>query len=81
MKRKMNLLQMVTPSQPSGEGSEKPKKMSRLERLAYNILDSAIVGGISALSAYIANPSMGAHGFLVGFSLAFLIKLKEFRGL
>ena len=60
-------------------GCEKPTKTSIFVE---QIIDSAIVGGISAISAYVAaGIEASFKGAVIGFLLAFLIKLKEYRNL
>jgi hypothetical protein len=55
-------------------------KSSKLEVLCDQIIDSAIVGGITGVSAYVAageNASITAA--VLSFVLTFLIKMKEYR--
>lgn len=57
----------------------KPKKKFRfdIDIFIEQVLNSAIVGGIAGIAAYRADASLEA--FAIGFALAFLIKLKEYR--
>jgi hypothetical protein len=57
---------------------------TKIEQLCENLLDSSIVGGITYITQLVGSASTGhvdlnAAGFLIGFGLAFLIKLKEYR--
>lgn len=60
--------------------SNSSSKPSKLEILCEQLLDSVIVGGITALSTYV---SVGGDATwksaAIAFGLTFLIKLKEYR--
>jgi hypothetical protein len=59
------------------EGSAKSRK---IDILCNQILDSAIVGGITGISAYVAaGENASITSGLLAFTLTFLIKLKEYR--
>jgi len=65
-------------STPKAEGEPRTK----LEVLCDQFVDSAIVGGISALSAYLAGgEGATVKGAVIGFALTFLIKMKEYRNI
>ncbi len=58
--------------------------LTKLEVLCDQVIDSAIVGGITwlgqvASTATIGTPLFTPEGFAIGFGLTFLIKLKEYR--
>lgn len=64
----------------SGTGSPACEKLSKLEILCDQLVDSLIVGGISGISAYVAaGDSAVLKVFLVAFGLTFLVKMKEYR--
>jgi hypothetical protein len=53
-----------------------------IDVLIEQIVDSAIVGGISGVSAYIAaGENASFKTFFIAFALMFLVKLKEYRKL
>ena len=53
---------------------------TRLEILFNQLLDSAILGGISGISSYVAaGQSAGVLGFAIAFATTFLVKMKEYR--
>lgn len=55
-------------------------KSSKLSVLCDQIVDSVIVGGITALSAYIvAGQDASVKSAILAFLLTFLIKMKEYR--
>lgn len=55
-------------------------KRTKLDVLCEQILDSAIIGGISGISAYVsAGTDASFKSFFIAFALAFLVKLKEYR--
>ena len=55
---------------------------SRLEIFFYQIVDSAIFGGIAGFSAFAAaGEDAGLKVFILSFATVFLIKLKEYRKL
>ena len=54
--------------------------LTKLEKLGEQLLDSVIVGGIAWISqVVVTNGDLSPVGFLIGFGLTFLIKLKEYR--
>jgi len=55
---------------------------SKAEKIIDQLLDSAIVGGISWITVFVVTRGNTSwEGFLVGFGLTFLLKLKEYRGI
>jgi len=57
-------------------------KRNKIDVLVDQIIDSAIVGGITALSTYIsAGIDASWKSAVFAFGLTFLIKLKEYRGI
>ena len=65
-------------STPKADGEQHTK----LDVLCDQLIDSAIVGGISALSAYLAGgEGATVKGAVIGFTLTFLIKMKEYRNI
>jgi hypothetical protein len=55
-------------------------KSSKIDVLCNQIFDSAIVGGITGVSAYVAaGEKASITSALLAFTLTFLIKLKEYR--
>ena len=61
-------------------GNSKAAAASNLEIVCDQLVNSAIVGGISGLSAYIAAGEKATlTAFLIGFGFTFLVKLKEYR--
>jgi hypothetical protein len=59
---------------------ETEKPPSRTEIFCNQLMDSAVVGGISGISAFVAAGENAALKVLViAFALTFLVKLKEYR--
>lgn len=60
----------------------KDKEPSKYDILIDQLLNSAIVGGIAWISQIATTHNIGSgEGFLVGFGLTFLIKLRDYRGI
>lgn len=58
------------------------KNRTRTDVLIDQIMDSAIVGGITFLSTLtVATPDVSVRPALIAGALTFLIKLKEYRGI
>ncbi len=54
--------------------------VSKLSTFCEQVIDSAIVGCVTYLSTLaVTNNPLEWRGFLVGFGLTFVIKLKEYR--
>ncbi len=71
-------------TQTNTETTTTCKTPTKLEKICDQIVDSAIVGGITWLSvgattAIQGNPVFSWEGFAFGFGLTFLIKMKEYR--
>jgi hypothetical protein len=55
---------------------------TKIEIFCNQLLDSAIIGGISGLSAYLAAGEVASFRvFLLSFAMVFLVKMKGYRGI
>jgi hypothetical protein len=78
MMLKLSKLFAATNTNSECKDSETP--ISKTAKIAEQALDSAIVGGISWISQLVVTDgNYSPIGFLIGFGLTFLIKMKEYR--
>ena len=71
-----------TPVEPHcGKFAETKDRRSRWDTLIEQILNSAIVGGISLFSSLAADQSIGLRAGGIAFGLTFLFELRKYRKL